>query len=99
MRTPLWDEAGSSAVFSAEMGTEASRQLALFAQSILLGLGAGVVYDSLRPFRRRFPRSTAPLDILYSLTVAAAGFLFLLRRAEGVLRGFFQVGAAGCAVH
>ncbi|MCI8818050.1 MAG: hypothetical protein HFG04_02695 [Oscillibacter sp.] len=77
---------------------EISRQLLVFGQSILLGLSAGLLYDLLRPFRVRAPRFTGVLDGLYSLTVGSAMFLFLLRRAEGELRGFVVLGAVGGAV-
>ena len=49
------------------MGNSVSGQLVLFGQSILLGAAAGVVYDLLRAFRRRWPRSTAALDSVYCL--------------------------------
>ena len=73
-------------------------QLLAFLQSVLLGLSAGVVYDLLRPFRRRWPRATPWLDGGYSLGAAAAAFAFLLRRGGGVLRWFLALGAAGGAV-
>ena len=80
------------------MGTPVSDQLMAFGQSILLGLSAGVLYDLLRPFRLRRPRLTGWLDGVYCLAVAAASFLFLLRRADGELRGFLVLGALGGAV-
>ncbi|MCI9609679.1 MAG: hypothetical protein HFG07_05620 [Oscillibacter sp.] len=80
------------------MGSQAARQLLVFGQSILLGLSAGLLYDLLRPFRVRAPRVTGLLDGTYCLAVCGAMFLFLLRRAEGQLRGFVIVGAAGGAV-
>ena len=80
------------------MGNQISQQLLTFGQSILLGIAAAIVYDLLRPFRYRFPRSTALLDSLYCLAIAGTGFLFLLRRGEGELRGFLVLGAIGGAV-
>jgi len=77
---------------------EVNRQLLVFGQSILLGLSAGVLYDLLRPFRVRAPRFTGALDWCYCLTVGGAMFLFLVRRAEGQLRGFVVLGALGGAV-
>ena len=62
---------------------------------MLLGLSAGLVYDLLRALRLRLPRLTAPLDILYCLTAGAAAFLFILRRAQGQLRVYMLLGAAG----
>ena len=76
-------------------GGDPRAQLLLFAQSILLGLGAAAVYDSLRPFRRR--RTVALLDLAYMAALTFAAFAFLLRRGEGVLRGFAVVGAVGGA--
>ena len=80
------------------MGSPVSVQLLAFGQSILLGLSAGVLYDVLRPFRLRCPRITTLLDGAYCLTVGAVSFLFLLRRADGELRGFLVLGALGGAV-
>ena len=80
------------------MGNQVSQQLLTFGQSILLGLSAGVLYDLLRPLRLRKPHFTAPLDALYCLVVGGTGFLFLLRRGDGELRGFLILGAVGGAV-
>lgn len=70
-------------------------QLLLFAQSILLGLGAAAVYDLLRPFRHR--RAGAVLDLTYTAALALTVFAFLLRRGEGQLRGFTVIGGLGGA--
>ena len=80
------------------MGNQATYQLLVFGQSILLGVSAGVLYDLLRPFRVRVPRFTAALDWAYCLTVCGTMFLFLLRRGAGQLRGFIVLGAVGGAV-
>ena len=80
------------------MGNQISQQLLTYAQSILLGLAAGVLYDLLRPFRLRWPRCTGVLDGGYCLGVGAASFTFLLERGEGELRGFMVLGALGGAV-
>lgn len=80
------------------MHVPVSQQLPAFGMSILLGLSAGVLYDLLRPFRARFPRVTTLLDAAYCLLVSSAAFLFLLRRGNGELRGFFVLGAVGGAV-
>ena len=80
------------------MGAESVRQLWVFGQSILLGLCAGVLYDLLRPFRLRAPRFTGFLDAFYCVAAGGGTFLFLLRRAEGQLRGFTALGAVGGAV-
>ena len=80
------------------MEIQISRQLALFGQSVLLGLTAGLLYDLLRSFRLRLPRSTALWDTLYCLAVGTGLFFFTLRRADGLLRGYVVLGAAGGAV-
>ena len=80
------------------MGVRISAQLLLFAQSILLGLAAGTAYGVLRPFRQSRPRLAPALDLLYGLSAAAACSAFLLRPADGILRGYTVLGAAGGAV-
>lgn len=55
-----------------------TEQLRTFLLSILLGLGAGVLYDLLRAVRLRHPRLTAPLDLLYCQAIGLAVFLFVL---------------------
>ena len=71
----------------------------LFLQSILLGLSAGIFYDLLRPFRRRLKRLTAALDFFYAAALAITSFFFLLRPAEGELRGYLVTGVLGGAVY
>ena len=80
------------------MENQVSWQLLVFAQSVLLGLSIGVLYDLLRPFRRRFPRLTAALDSVYCLAVGLAAVLFVLRRSQGEVRGYYLLGAIGGAV-
>ena len=80
------------------MGNQPSQQLLLFAQSVLLGLSAGIVYDLLRPFRLKLPRSTHLLDGGYCLAAGTVFFSFILRQGDGELRGFMLLGAVGGAV-
>ena len=80
------------------MEIQISRQLAPFVQSVLLGLTARLLYDLLRSFRLRLPRSTALWDTLYCLAVGTGLFFFTLRRADGLLRGYVVLGALGGAV-
>ena len=80
------------------MENQVSEQLAVFAQSILLGFGAGVLYDLLRPFRLRFPRLTAVLDSVYCLILGLTAFLFMFYRSAGEMRGYVVLGAGGGAV-
>ena len=77
------------------MGNQPSQQLLLFAQSILLGLSAGLLYDLLRSFRLKLPRMTHVLDGIFCLICAAVLFLFVLERGDGELRGFMILGSAG----
>ena len=67
------------------MAIHVTEQLRTFLLSILLGLGAGVLYDLLRAVRLRHPRLTAPL-------------LFVLRQSDGQLRGFILLGGLGGGV-
>ncbi|HJB30690.1 MAG TPA: spore cortex biosynthesis protein YabQ [Candidatus Oscillibacter excrementavium] len=77
------------------MGPALAQPLQAFVQSILLGMAAGLLYDLLRAFRLKLPRLTAPLDILYCVTVSGAVFLFTLYRAQGQLRLYLCLGALG----
>ncbi|MBQ7681769.1 MAG: spore cortex biosynthesis protein YabQ [Oscillibacter sp.] len=72
-----------------------TRQLVQFLQSVLLGASAGALYDILRPFRALLPRLTGLFDFLYGLTLTAALLAFLLRPADGELRGYMILGASG----
>ena len=66
------------------MAIHVTEQLRTFLLSILLGLGAGVLYDLLRAVRLRHPRLTAPLDLLYCQAVGLAVFLAVGLPAPGV---------------
>lgn len=75
-------------------------QLRLFLQSILLGVGIGVVYDLLRAPRRVFGfgwAATAVCDALFWLVLLAALFEFNLLFAMGQSRYFVLAGVAGGA--
>ncbi len=61
--------------------------------ALLLGLGLGLLYDLLRPPRRRFPRLGAPLDMLFGLLAGAAAFVFALS-AGGGRPGLWELGAS-----
>ena len=80
------------------MAIHVTEQLRTFLLSILLGLGAGVLYDLLRAVRLRHPRLTTPLDLLYCQAVGLAVFLFVLRQSDGQLRGFILLGGLGGCV-
>ena len=72
-----------------------TRQALQFLQSILLGIAAGALYDMFRPFRALLPRLTGVLDFLYGLILTVTAFAFLMRPADGELRGFMLLGMAG----
>ena len=77
------------------MAIHVTEQLRTFLLSILLGMGAGILYDLLRAVRLRRPRMTALMDLLYCHTVGLAVFLFVLRQSDGQLRGFILLGSTG----
>ena len=79
------------------MRVQVSAQLLLFGQSILLGLGLALLYDLLRPLRRRGRRLTALLDGAFCLAAGLALLLFALRRGAGELRLYCLLGAIGGA--
>ncbi|MCI2058802.1 MAG: septum formation initiator family protein [Oscillibacter sp.] len=80
------------------MENHISSQLILFGQSVLLGMGGGLLYDLLRPLRTRRPRLTGLSDVLYCLAGLLCLFLFVLRRAGGELRIYALLGLGGGAV-
>lgn len=80
------------------MAIQITDQLRGFLLAVLLGAAAGIFYDLLRAVRRRYPRSTVPLDLLCCLCSGTALFLFTLRQADGRLRGFILLGAVGGGV-
>ena len=62
--------------------------------ALLLGFGAGLLYDLLRPPRRALPRLPALLlDTLYCLAVGAGLFLFAMSAGDGRL-GQWELGAS-----
>ena len=75
-----------------------SQQLMLFARSVLLGMGLALLYDVLRPLRRRCLSFLWLLDSGYCLTAALTAGLFLLRQGDGELRLYILLGAGGGAV-
>ena len=80
------------------MGVNISQQLALFLRSVLLGGVLGLLYDLLRPFRRRCGRlGEGLLDALYGVTAVSALFFFVMA-GDGELRIFVVMGTIGGAV-
>ena len=80
------------------MRIQVSGQLLLFSQSILLGLGLALLYDLLRPLRRRSGRLAPLWDGGYCLTLAVLLGLFTLQRGGGELRLYCLLGTLGGAV-
>lgn len=78
-------------------------QMRLLLQSLLLGVGIGLLYDVLRALRRHFScgrAATAVYDTVFWLVLAAALFEFGLVFAIGQNRFFVLAGAAcGMAVY
>ena len=69
-------------------------QAAALLLAALLGLGAGLLYDLLRPPRRAMRRAWAALtDLLYASCVGIGLFLFAMSAGEGRL-GLWELGAA-----
>ena len=76
------------------MGSELSRQAPALLLAALLGFGAGLLYDLLRPPRRALPRLWAALvDLFYGLGVFTGLFLFAKSAGDGRL-GLSELSAA-----
>ncbi len=62
--------------------------------ALLLGLALGLIYDLLRPPRRRLGRLCAALlDMLFALCAGAAAFLYAMRALSGRL-GLWELSAS-----
>ena len=72
-------------------------QLRLLLQSLLLGVGTGLLYDILRALRRHFScgcAATAMLDAVFWIVLSAGVFEFGIVFAAGQPRLFILTGAA-----
>ena len=65
------------------MGVDIRAQALSMLLGCALGAGLGLLYDLLRPIRRR--GGEALWDLLFCLAAAAAAFLFAMRAENGVL--------------
>ena len=65
------------------MGVDIRAQALSLLLGCALGAGLGLLYDLLRPIRRR--GGDTLWDLLFCLTAAAAAFLFAMRAENGVL--------------
>ena len=76
------------------METELSRQSLALLAALLMGVGIGVVYDMLRPVRRRTGRlAGAALDILFCAASGCAAFFYAMGAGDGRL-GLWELAAA-----
>ena len=75
-----------------------TEQLRTFLLSVLLGFAMGGAYDILGAIRGRWRALTAPLDVVYCVSVAMGLFFFTLHQAQGQLRMFVLGGAVGGSV-
>ncbi len=66
---------------------------AALAQALLLGLALVLLYDLLRPLRRRAGRAAPLLDVLFAVLSGLAVFLFAMRAPSGRL-GQWELSAA-----
>ena len=67
------------------MGTPLRTQALRLVLALLLGLGEGLLYDLLRPPRRRLGRCAALPDLLFSLCAGLLAFLFAMGAGSGRL--------------
>ena len=66
---------------------------AALGQALLLGLGLALLYDLLRPLRRRAGGAAPLLDLSFSVMAGAAAFLFAMRAPNGRM-GLWELAAA-----
>lgn len=77
------------------IGVYLADQTVFFLQSILLGIGFGLLYDLLRVTRLAVPTPSVVVfveDVLYFLVCAVATFFFLMRTIDGQVRFFLLIG-------
>jgi hypothetical protein len=68
------------------MRVDPLRQAEALGLAVLIGIGAGLLYDLLRPPRWRLRAAAAfALDALYCLILGAALFVFAMSRGDGRL--------------
>lgn len=67
------------------MELEIKAQAVRLGLALLLGLCTGLIYDLLRPVRRRAGRAAVLLDILFSAAVFVLSFLFAMGAGSGRL--------------
>lgn len=84
----------SSPDSSAEMETSLTRQAQALLLALGMGAGLGLLYDLLRPPRRRSAAAlAAALDLLFGLAAGAAVFAFAMGAGDGRL-GLWELTAA-----
>lgn len=71
---------------SADMEIEIAGQALVLLLALLTGAGTGLIYDLLRPLRRRSGRAgSAVLDVLFALCAGTAAFVFAMSAPGGRL--------------
>ena len=70
-----------------------AREAAVLLPALLLGIGLGLLYDLLRPLRRRVERAAAWTDALFALFAGAAAFALAMCAPDGRL-GLWSLTAA-----
>ena len=68
------------------------RSAAALLQALLLGAAIGLLYDVLRPLRRRVGRAAPVFDGLFSLLAGIAAFCFAMAAGDGRL-GIWELGS------
>ncbi|MDF2607163.1 MAG: hypothetical protein K0R15_831 [Clostridiales bacterium] len=70
-------------------------QASIFGATILCGIGMGVIYDSIRIFRRIVPHNNFVIaieDLIYWICCSIFLFYVLYSKDDGVIRGFSILG-------
>ena len=84
------------------MHTQVSQQAAACALALLVGVGAGILYDVLRAVRRRFKSAavTAVCDVLFCVVCFVVLFFYGMTAGGGKQRVFYiAVACVGGAVY
>ena len=78
--------------FSADMEIELTKQAAALGAAFVLGVLLGLIYDFLRPYRRRASTAAAALiDVAYGLCSGCGVFLYAMAAPCGRL-GLWELG-------
>lgn len=90
--TRVFPDAPSGPGFSADMEIEISRQAVALGLAFALGVLLGLLYDFIRPFRRRASKAAAVcMDVFYGLAAGCGVFLYAMAAPGGRL-GIWELG-------